>query len=263
MILTIGSSVHDPERSNVHKLKIQIVVPTKGINSSKFTQDFASMIGFSVGTLGMEEIADLGMTFCEGTYIVDQRNQLVQEALTAGATHLLWLDTDMRFPKDILLRLLHRNRPIVGVNYATRAIPVHPTAAKHTGLGEEPAEWLYNHEDETGLAPVESVGFGAVLVQAKVYRDLSFPWFNAHYDERMTWIGEDTYFCSKARAAGYDVMVDLDLSEIIRHIGDFEYELAHARAITQEDHNGSDDLHAAPGSDRGLVEPVGSHDANP
>ena len=55
-------------------------------------------------------------------------------ALTAGAQvhhipkpmsadEILWVDTDMQFPEDALLRLLAHDKDIVGCNYRTRTPP--------------------------------------------------------------------------------------------------------------------------------------------
>ena len=47
----------------------------------------------------------------------------LMHALAVDATHILWLDSDMRFPADTLGRLLARNRDIVGANYCARRFP--------------------------------------------------------------------------------------------------------------------------------------------
>ena len=58
------------------------------------------------------------------------RSRCVERAFKLQATHILWLDTDMRFPPDTLFRLLGRKKPIVGANYRARNPPVFPTAVK-------------------------------------------------------------------------------------------------------------------------------------
>jgi hypothetical protein len=39
-----------------------------------------------------------------GTLIFDQRNKLAEAALNEGADYILWLDADMRFPKNTIER---------------------------------------------------------------------------------------------------------------------------------------------------------------
>jgi len=63
-----------------------------------------------------------------GTLIFSQRESLAKEALADGAEYILWVDSDMRFPKNTLERLLAHGKKIVGVNAVTRRKPVLPTA---------------------------------------------------------------------------------------------------------------------------------------
>ena len=69
-----------------------------------------------------------------GTYLPQQRMTLVKEAFQSGSTHILWIDSDMRFPKDALIRLLDRDLPIVGANYPMRRTPIIPTATNLKGM---------------------------------------------------------------------------------------------------------------------------------
>src|SRR5262245_52312506 len=77
-----------------------------------------------------------------------------------GCTHVLWLDADMRFPCDTLLRLLAHNVPMVGANCRARGAPHHPCAridGEIVGPG-----W--------GLEEVHVIGFGIVLMTVDVLR---------------------------------------------------------------------------------------------
>ena len=82
---------------------------------------------------------DLSLFTSSGTLIFDQRNNLVKAALEAKCTHILWVDADMRFPKDTIIRLLANNKAIVGVNATTRVEPVKPTA-KNLFIDQEKKE---------------------------------------------------------------------------------------------------------------------------
>src|SRR3990167_8759803 len=57
------------------------------------------------------------------TYLPQARQMLVRQALAAQAQKILWLDTDMEFPKDKLYQLLARDKDIVGANYRCRRPP--------------------------------------------------------------------------------------------------------------------------------------------
>jgi hypothetical protein len=158
-----------------------------------------------------------------GTYLPQQRMTLAKEALKNDATHILWIDSDMRFPKDALIRLLDRDLPIVGANYPMRRPPIIPTA---TGLDGQP---VFMEESAGGTLEVAHAGFGLILIDADVFRKMPTPWFALGYSAKFgDYEGEDVFFCRKARTAGFGTFLDLDLSKEIKHLGEFAYGYAHA-----------------------------------
>ena len=244
------------------RFKIAIAVPTRGNNPSDFTYSLACLTGHASAALVNNDIADFTLAFNEGTYIHTNRNDLAGTCLQAGADYIFWLDDDMSFPKDALLRLLAHNVPIVGANYPTRKIPVQPVAIKTIGLdGKSLPERLQTREEDTGLERVEAIGFGCVLVKAQVFWDVGFPWFeNTRDKETSRWVGEDVDFCIKARAAGHDVFVDHGLSHEVRHIGQMKYSVAHAVAFEGDEH-GNNELQRVTDGNQQLAEPLKRGDA--
>jgi hypothetical protein len=156
-----------------------------------------------------------------GTLIFNQRERLAEEAIKDGADAILWVDSDMRFPKDALEILLSRDLPIVGVNATTRRFPVVPTALD---IDPETKDLVkVNSKGKTGLEQVMGVGFGMVLIKKEVFEATQKPWFWFEQTDKGGTIGEDIYFCAKAYDAGYQTVIDHDLSMHIRHIGTYEY----------------------------------------
>jgi GT2 family glycosyltransferase len=156
-----------------------------------------------------------------GTLIFNQRERLAEEALKDGADAILWVDSDMRFPKDALEILLSRDLPIVGVNATTRRFPVKPTALD---IDPETNDLVkVDSKGKTGLEQVMGVGFGMVLIKKEVFEAAQKPWFWFEQTDKGGIIGEDIYFCAKAFDAGYKTVIDHDLSMHIRHIGTYEY----------------------------------------
>ena len=224
------SGIQDSPRKGV-KLRIAICVPTRGMNYSGFTYDLGQLIGYSTMTLVNEGVADIGLVFGDNSYIHRNRNDLAQHVVEKGYTHALFLDDDMKFPKDTLLRLLKHRLPIVGVNYPTRRIPFTPTAIKRSGLnGEEPERLGFTDEP---LEEVDALGFGVVLIEASVFTSMPWPWFES-YREEDNWIGEDFDFCRKAKSVGYRVMVDQELSREVAHIGTFEFGMNHTEVFAED-----------------------------
>ncbi len=199
-------------------MKIAIAIPSRDMVHAKFAFDLANLVGHFKG-------GQINIMHSVGTLICDQRVDLATMALSAGADYILWLDTDMRFPKDALDRLLAHGKDIVGCNYSTRMLPPQPTATNFKGSGFEPVVTL---PENTGLEEVGYMGFGCVLTKADVFKRMEAPWFHLGYSTvNHKFIGEDVYFCRKAHDIGIPVLIDHDLSKEIKHIGCFEYRLEH------------------------------------
>lgn len=150
---------------------------------------------------------------CLGIYIGNLRQMAAQAALQTGASHVLFIDSDMRFPEDTLDRLLAHDADIVGANYVQRTMPEWWVARKD--------QQVVSSVGRSGLERVDSVGFGVMLVHAHVFHGLQRPWFDTPYDGT-THLGEDLYFCQQANAAGFYVRIDHDLSQQVRHQGTVE-----------------------------------------
>jgi hypothetical protein len=152
----------------------------------------------------------LMMKSCE---IVSARTWIVKEAIERGGTHLLFVDSDMEFPQDALLRLMARNKDIVSVNYNRRRFPIESVV---TQLPE-------SEKSDTELHRVRVAGTGLMLINLDVFKDgkLKQPWFNFGRKDGELTLGEDAWFCLSAQDAGYDVWVDPTIP--VFHLGEFGF----------------------------------------
>lgn len=211
-------------------MKIAVCIPTRDMVHAGFAFDLANMVGNYTASTGRSSI---NILYVSGTLIADQRVDLATMALAQGADYILWLDSDMRFPKDTLSRLLAHDKPIVGCNYSQRVVPPKPTAHNTVGNGEFIPVWT--KEDSKGLEEVGFLGFGCILTKADVFRKIEKPWFHLGYSTRNhRFIGEDVYFCLQAQKAGIPVLLDHDLSKEIGHIGSFEFRHEHTYIVPDE-----------------------------
>jgi GT2 family glycosyltransferase len=160
-----------------------------------------------------------------GTLIFDQREKLALEAIKEGADYILWVDADMRFPKNTIERLLKHDKDIVGVNATTRSIPVKATAKMlKIDLEEKTNEWIpVSSKNKTGIERVTSIGCGVMLVKREVFEKMERPWFWFENLKNHKLLGEDVYFCVKAHDFGFETWVDHDLSNEIGHVGSYTY----------------------------------------
>ena len=158
-----------------------------------------------------------------GSVLPSVRQDIAERALLHEATHLLWIDADHRFPNNTGHRLIAHGRPWVGINATTRCAPVRATALKKEG------ELLQTTRQSKGLERVWRMGFGVVLIEARVFQEMPKPWFLNEYIERngeACFRGEDIYFAEKAKAAGFHPMVDHDLTKETAHIGSLAWDSA-------------------------------------
>ena len=205
-------------------IKVAVSLPVYGDFKAQFGYAYGKLMLFTGASLVADGIIDLTANMIEGTYLDKARNELTLQALKTGATHLLWLDCDMKFPQDALMRLLGHRKEIVGANYAHRRYPIRHTAFKEVSReSSDKHVQCRTRPDSTGLEPVDAIGFGLLLVQASVFHAMEHPWFIV--DQQY---GEDVRFCLDAKAAGFQTYVDHDLSKEVTHYGPMGYSFLHA-----------------------------------
>jgi hypothetical protein len=146
------------------------------------------------------------------------RYVLAKSALEQGATHMLWIDSDMEFPADMLLRFLRRDESIIGINAMSRRKPFKNTAI--TG----PDKQVVTNQDSSGLEKVFRMGFGVAWIATEVIARMELPWFDITWQPDCSlFMGEDYYFFEKAKDLGYELYIDQDLSKSVQHLGTFAY----------------------------------------
>jgi hypothetical protein len=139
-------------------------------------------------------------------YITEARNEIVNVAQTVKATHLLFLDSDNTFPKDVISTLLSHNKDIVGATYIKRTPP-------YDVLGEPmPANIAGEH-----LIKMNKMPTGCLMIRMSVFDKLEKPYFRMKYKDGKEY-GEDYNFCEDAIKLGYTVWCDQFLSMKIGHV---------------------------------------------
>lgn len=205
---------------------VTIAVPAADHCATMFAYDLAHLTGYSIAH-------GVGVAVCvvKTAYLPSSRTRLARAALDRGASHILWLDSDMRFPKDALVRLLSHHVPIVAASYSMRRMPLAPVASD--GFDQSTPHYVAN--DATGLESVGMVGMGCMLTTTELFRALPEPWFATPYDpERGDVIGEDVWFCQRVHEAGYDVLVDAALTNEVGHLGEWEFGNAQLNAFHEQ-----------------------------
>jgi len=203
-------------------MRVAICIPSRGDMMIGTAFDLATMCGYDSR---FRADGDQAIYTVAGTLIFDQRNKLAEAALSEGADYVLWVDADMRFPKNTIERLISSDKDIVGVNATTRTKPVGPTA-KNLTIDYEKKEnhWTpVDSKNKTGIEKVTAIGCGVMLVKRKVFEGTPKPWFFFHELPGGKILGEDVHFCVAAHDAGFEIWVDHDLSKTIGHIGQYTF----------------------------------------
>ena len=223
-----GETLVEDKSEEQRPFRVGIAVPCRDEVKTSFMVDLIALVGFtSLAGVAAGKL-ELAFLYQKGTLIASQRHGLVIEAMKKQCDAILWLDADMRFPKETLFRLMAHGEKLVGCNYSTRAgKPAHPVAFKNMRLDHPLAyDYVFTGPESTGLEEVDSVGMGVFFTHIDVFLSMKPPAFfipwNAEYGGGYE--GEDVFFCRKARAAGHKVYIDHDLSKDVRHCGEHEYD---------------------------------------
>lgn len=176
-----------------------ICTPTRDTIQSGTVFDLVELIKYS---------PDTSFAVSKGTILPNQRTELVRKCIEAHVTHVFFIDSDMRFPKDALERLIKHDVDVVGAN------------CKHRQANKWTADT--SSKGKTGIKEVKKIGFGVTLIKMKVFFTIQPPWFATPYDGSM-FVTDDVFFCKKAVDSGFKIFIDHDLSQDVKHIGTKEY----------------------------------------
>lgn len=214
-------------------IHIAVLVPCMDRVHSLFAFDLAQMTTFTTSV--MPENCVISIHFNIGTYIHQSRTTLLQDCLNyePRPTHLLWLDADMRFPRDAAIRLLQRQVPFVGINYSTRRMPPTFVGIKHTPFDGTPPQRLETWDHSEGLEECDALGFGCLMMDVAALANLpdpqDIPWFFFENHESGQQVGEDVWFWHYIvkKQLGQRLFCDHDLTKECSHQGDFEFKIHH------------------------------------
>jgi GT2 family glycosyltransferase len=167
------------------------------------------------------------------TLISPARNLLAQAALDYDSQFLLFVDSDMVFESQCLMRLMQRacdpNISIIGGLALKRNAPFEPCI-----MNRKKGKWKYCQIPEVpGLYEVDAIGMAFTLIKTKVFKDLKKPYF---YPDKEG-LREDLNFCWNAKKAGHRVFVDTTVQ--VGHLGERVMVDWHLKKMNDEIKNGT------------------------
>lgn len=140
------------------------------------------------------------------------REDLVADARDDGATHMLFIDTDLIFPADAAVRLLAHGVDVIGANYHMKIEAPVPISTIKLNDNEGGGVALIGKPPETPSFKCAAIPTGLMLIDMTVFDRLDQPYFPCEMP-----VGEDIAFCRKVRDAGMDVWCDQTIA--VGHIG--------------------------------------------
>lgn len=192
--------------------KVLIAVPSR--NNSWWSDFGLSLAAMTAATAYEAPSVDMILWNVQGTGLSMNRINLCKKALEKNCTHVLFLDDDMRIPMHTLMMFLAHKKDIIAANCARKELPPRSTAKGWDDM------CVWTKKSSTGLEKVKSVGTAVMLINTDVLKKMDQPWF---CEDPVREIGEDVYFCNKAREIGFDIWIDHDLSKDVVHMGGFEF----------------------------------------
>ena len=170
---------------------------------------------------------------CGCSVVSRARNLVVYEFLQSKCEHLLFIDSDMTFEPDAVLRLMAWNQEkaiVAGAYEARKQGKVYILTLD----GDKDGEVIM---DEYGLVKARRVATGFMMIHRRVFEGLAAKhpeWYHqdhsspaklySFFDFLTTpdgYIGEDFLFCKRAEEAGFDIWIDPTIK--LGHMGVHEF----------------------------------------
>lgn len=191
--------------------KIMIAVPCMDQVPAPFAQSLAMI---------RKPDDDVACSFQMGSLIYTSRNNLALQAMRAEFDYMLWLDSDMVFQQDLLIKMKQvmdeKGLDFLTGLYFRRVPPFTPVLFDQLDIDENGiCTWTDWKDVPEGLFKLGGCGFGCVLIKTDVLFDVQ-----AKFGEMFSPIanmGEDLSFCWRARQCGYDIWCDPSL--VCGHVG--------------------------------------------
>jgi hypothetical protein len=190
--------------------KVFIGMPTPEVVSVNFVDSLLGVVS--------EAKADghyVETMFMQGVRTDKNRNEMVKYFLDNNFDYLLFLDTDMTYPKDIVRKYIGSGKELIGGVYYKRSYPHFPVvfALRENGHFQsvDPTVWGKNQ-----IIKVDGLGTGGMMITRSVFDKITASgqdyWFNYglnyHIPGAKTDIAtHDLVFCKKFLDAGGEVFV--------------------------------------------------------
>lgn len=192
-------------------MKVFIGVPTPEYHHMIFSSSLVGLITHTTN-LGIDVVYKPQ----QGVRTDRNRNIILKEALTTDWDYMLWLDADMNYPHDMIVKYLeaidNTKADIMGCLYFKRKSPFDPVGYSQKGVQKGKYQVVDPHELGTEVKEVHALGYGGMMVSRAVYETLGEDkWTrygtNFHKPDftDTEYQTHDITFCEKAKDHGFKI----------------------------------------------------------
>ena len=169
---------------------------------------------FMESMMALMPAGETQVSYTKSSLVYDARNILASKAINGGYDRIMWLDSDMVFRPDLMLKLakdMDEGREMVTGICFKRKPPFTPTCYKtleYTEEGNKPVYKLEPYLDypKDEIFQVAGCGFGVVMMTTELVLKVAEK-FGYPFSPRMG-IGEDLSFCWRVNRLGVPIWCD-------------------------------------------------------
>jgi len=200
--------------------KVLIATPS---HDGKLEASYVNSLLQSIKLCNQLEIELIPLWMCYDSLVQRCRNDLIAIAIEHKFDDILWIDSDIEWNPEWIIKLLQSNKDVIGGTYRKKT--------------DEQEIYLVKTDnkkiDKEGLLEVDGLGFGFLKMSKKAFTTLwkksksyetdgikSKMIFNIDI-EKGKFIGEDIVVCNKLKKLGF--IIYLDPSMTCNHIGAKKY----------------------------------------
>jgi len=216
----------------LRSIRLHFCVPCYG--GQVLESFFISMLKFmaAANRLGLQFTVD---TMVNESLIPRGRNSLVAKflAFEPKSTHLMFIDADIGFEPEEIIKLMLANKDVCGGLYPKKALPIQYVVNK-----------IPNSKSEGDLVSVANLGTGFMMIKREVIETLIRAHPSLHYQDAIgldprydpykyalfdtlidpdtkEYLSEDYYFCKLWRDFGGEIWADLSIR--LDHSGYYKF----------------------------------------
>ena len=209
--------------------KIHFLTPCYGGNITEVC--FSSYLGFTI--MAMQNGINFQIdTLSNESNVNRARNSCAAKFLSGDCTHLMFVDADIQFNPQDIVKLVNHDKDIVGGIYPQKTLP--PKMVVNT---------LNNSEQQGDLIEVGTLGTGFMLIKRSVFEKMieegatpyvdaiglspeenanQYDFFQCTIDSKGRYLTEDWSFCRRWRQLGGKIWADTTIA--LAHVGYYRFQ---------------------------------------